>query len=147
MSKRNRWLIAAVFLMFIFGCATTPPPPVVVQAPPAPAPTPSIPSDPYASLPPDVAEAIKHNETPLMTVAAPKSSTTECCMWQSREPDLIAASIPTAPNKCGMRSPGHRKRNSRSTSFNDSSRGIQADAVCGFEPWSVRQDLNGTARG
>jgi len=64
MNKRDRWLIAAVFPMFIFGCATTPPPPVVVQAPPAPAPTPSIPSDPYASLPPDVVEAIKHNETP-----------------------------------------------------------------------------------
>jgi hypothetical protein len=46
------------------GCAATPPPPppVVVQAAPTPAPIP----DPYAGLPPDVADAIKHNQTPTL---------------------------------------------------------------------------------
>jgi type IV secretory pathway VirB9-like protein len=36
-----------------------------VQAP-APKPTPAIPTDPYASLPSDVAQAIKHNENPTL---------------------------------------------------------------------------------
>ena len=46
------------------GCATQPPPtPVVVQATPKPLP---IPPDPYATLPTDVAEAIKNNQTPTL---------------------------------------------------------------------------------
>lgn len=46
------------------GCAATPPPapPVVVQATPTPAPI----ADPYAALPTDEAEAIKHNQTPTL---------------------------------------------------------------------------------
>jgi len=46
------------------GCAAQPPPPpVVVQA--APTPTP-VPPDPYAGLSPDVADAIRHNQTPTL---------------------------------------------------------------------------------
>ena len=46
------------------GCAAAPPPPppVIVQAAPTPTPI----ADPYASLSPDVAEAIKHNQTPVL---------------------------------------------------------------------------------
>ncbi len=48
----------------LLGCASQPPPPplVVVQAAPTPAPI----ADPYASLSPDVADAIKHNQTPTL---------------------------------------------------------------------------------
>lgn len=47
------------------GCTSQQPPPapVVVQAATTPAP---LPKDPYASLPTDVAEAIKHNQTPTL---------------------------------------------------------------------------------
>ena len=56
-------LLSSVAFMFS-GCAQQPPPaPVIVQAPPKPVPPP-IPADPYASLPPDVAAAIRNNETP-----------------------------------------------------------------------------------
>jgi type IV secretory pathway VirB9-like protein len=59
-------VLGLIALMFhAFGCASQAQPPVVVQAAPTPAPKP-IPSDPYASLPSDVAEAIKHNETPTL---------------------------------------------------------------------------------
>ena len=56
--------IAVAYL--ISGCAAQPPPPpVVVQAAPKPTPAP-IPADPYATLPTDVAAAIKHNQTPTL---------------------------------------------------------------------------------
>lgn len=54
----------AIGTCLILACSQQPPPaPVVVQAAPTPAP---IPPDPYASLPSDVAEAIKHNQTPTL---------------------------------------------------------------------------------
>jgi hypothetical protein len=48
----------------LVGCASQPPPPppVIVQAAPTPAPI----LDPHASLSSDVAEAIKHNQTPTL---------------------------------------------------------------------------------
>jgi len=47
------------------GCASqAPPPPPVVVAAPAPTPVPI--SDPYASLSPDVAAAIRNNQTPTL---------------------------------------------------------------------------------
>jgi Conjugal transfer protein len=57
---------AVALIYLIGGCSSQPPPPpVVVQAAPTPAPPP-IPEDPYATLPTDVAYAIKHNETPTL---------------------------------------------------------------------------------
>jgi type IV secretory pathway VirB9-like protein len=60
------WSIGCAAMAYVLsGCATQPPPaPVVVQA--APTPKPIVPPDPYASLPTDVAQAIKHNETPTL---------------------------------------------------------------------------------
>ena len=54
----------ALGVAYLIGCAATPPPPppVVLQAAPTPAPIP----DPYASLSSDVAEAIKHDQTPTL---------------------------------------------------------------------------------
>jgi type IV secretory pathway VirB9-like protein len=54
--------IASALALWLGACASQPPPPIVVAAP-TPAPTP-IPKDPYADLSPDVADAIKHNQTP-----------------------------------------------------------------------------------
>jgi hypothetical protein len=72
MNKRVRAAAAILFgitvLLFatilFFGCAAQPPPPapVVVQAAPTPAPI----SDPYAGMPTDEAEAIKHGQTPVL---------------------------------------------------------------------------------
>jgi type IV secretory pathway VirB9-like protein len=57
---------AAVAMVFLIGCASQPPPPpIIVQAAPTPTPTP-VPPDPYESLPSDVTEAIKHNQTPTL---------------------------------------------------------------------------------
>ena len=59
--------IGGAIALYLNGCAAQPPPPPVVQVAPPPAPAPApIPPDPYASLPSDVAEAIKHNETPTL---------------------------------------------------------------------------------
>jgi len=58
--------IAGAIALCLNACATQPPPaPVVVQAAPTPAPTP-LPPDPYASLSPDVADAIKNHQTPTL---------------------------------------------------------------------------------
>jgi hypothetical protein len=58
--------IGGAIVLYLNGCAAQPPPaPVVVQTP-APQSTPVIPNDPYASLPSDVASAIKHGETPTL---------------------------------------------------------------------------------
>lgn len=59
-------LLISSSLASFAGCASQPPPPVIVQAAPKPPPPPAIPSDPYANLPTDVAEAIKHNQTPTL---------------------------------------------------------------------------------
>jgi len=48
------------------GCAPQQPPPIIVQATPTPTPAPYIPPDPYAELPSDEVQAIKHNETPTL---------------------------------------------------------------------------------
>lgn len=57
------WLLTLSPL--ITGCATPPPPPeIIIKHDLMPPPKPVIPDDPYASLPSDIAEAIKHNETP-----------------------------------------------------------------------------------
>jgi type IV secretory pathway VirB9-like protein len=55
--------IGSAITLYLNACASQPPPqpPVVVQATPTP-----IPPDPYATLPTDEAEAIKHNQTPTL---------------------------------------------------------------------------------
>lgn len=58
-------IVCSVLLLFSYGCSTPPPPPVVTAAPVAVA-TPTVPPDPYAGMPSDEAEAIKHNETPIL---------------------------------------------------------------------------------
>jgi hypothetical protein len=68
--------IGSAITLYLNACASQPPPPpVVAQATPTPTP---IPSDPYATLPTDVAEAIKHNQTPTLrhgiTLVQPYSS-------------------------------------------------------------------------
>jgi type IV secretion system protein VirB9 len=51
-------------MLCVAGCATQqPPPPPVIQAP---KPQVYVPPDPYAGLPSDVIDAIKHNETPTL---------------------------------------------------------------------------------
>jgi type IV secretory pathway VirB9-like protein len=57
--------IGSSITFYLSACASQPPPPapVVVQATPTPTP---IPPDPYATLPTDEAEAIKHNQTPTL---------------------------------------------------------------------------------
>lgn len=54
----------ALFLIALAACASQPPPPPMVV--PTPAPTPQAIPDPYATLSSDVAEAIKHNQTPTL---------------------------------------------------------------------------------
>jgi Conjugal transfer protein len=58
-------VISSAITLYLNACASQPPPqpPVVVQATPTPTP---IPPDPYATLPTDEAEAIKHNQTPIL---------------------------------------------------------------------------------
>jgi conjugative transfer protein CagX len=55
---------ALIAILLLAGCAATPPPPqIIVQHDLAPPPKPVIPSDPYTSLPPDIAAAIKAGDT------------------------------------------------------------------------------------
>jgi type IV secretory pathway VirB9-like protein len=49
--------------LLLAGCAATPPPQIIVKHDLAPPPKPVIPPDPYASLPPDIAAAIRNGDT------------------------------------------------------------------------------------
>lgn len=59
-------IIVGIVALLVYGCAQQQPAPVPVVVQAAPAPTPAPIPDPYASLSPDVAAAIKHGDTPTL---------------------------------------------------------------------------------